>query len=413
MTVPAQESETPIVPVGAAAISANVDAHLAAESVAEGILDQLEAGVRPDLLVAFVSGEHATQAAVVSQVLRRHLEPRHLFGATAVSVLAGGEDIENSAGVSALALKLPGARFTPFRYRDLPQGDSEDPKVIQRAATQLELGEDLRGVLFVGDPFSVPANRTVDVFSQLGGYERPRVPVIGGMASAGRGAGQNLLMLDDDLLNAGGIGMAISGEVTVDTLVSQGCRPIGRPMVITQCSKNIVRQLGGRPALELLQETIDELGAEDRALLEKGLFVGVVIDEYKERFGRGDFLIRSVLGIEKDSRALAFGDLVRAGQTVQFHVRDATTASEDLELLLDSQRIRDEAIGTLLFSCNGRGSAFFGEANHDARVTNSALGGQPLAGFHAAGEIGPIGDRSFVHGHSASMAIFRKWRFRV
>jgi len=217
----------------------------------------------------------------------------------------------------------------------------------------------------------------------------------------------------------------------VDTVVSQGCRPFGPPMVITKARGNIILQLAGRPALEAVHEAVGDLPEEDRQKLQAGLFVGRVINEYKDRFGRGDFLIRNVMGVDQKSGALAVGDLVKTGQTIRLHFRDATTASEDLSLLMDAQKLYDRPAGALLITCNGRGSKLFGRPNHDVAAVLRAFApassgeelaksghsiapaspGQPhpipLAGFVAAGEIGPIGGGSFLHGQSACVALFR------
>ena len=397
--------------IGAAsALSANVDAHLAAESIAEAIGERVNT---PDLLCLFAAADHASQLGLIGDVLRSALRPRCVIGVSAGMILADREETEGQPALSALALSLPGVEITPFRYRDLPPGDPHAPGVGKTVARDLHISDQTQGVVLLADPFSVPANRALalmDAAKDAADLEPP-LPVVGGMASSARQPGGNQLLLDDHLDAAGAVGVVVSGDVRFDTLVSQGCRPIGKPMVITACQRNIVKQLGGKRALDALQELVETLDRSDRELLQKGLFVGVVVNEYKPRFGRGDFLVRSVLGVDKDSGALAFGDLVRVGQTVQFHLRDADTASEDLQLLLDGQRVADPASAALVFSCNGRGRALFGHPNHDADAVADALAREkhacPTAGFFAAGELGPIGDRSFVHGHSASIAMFR------
>jgi small ligand-binding sensory domain FIST len=201
--------------------------------------------------------------------------------------------------------------------------------------------------------------------------------------------------------------VSISGHTEVDCVVSQGCRPIGPPVVITKGKNNVVAELGGRKPLEVVQEIAQDLDEKERFLLSKGLLVGVVIDEYKDRFGRGDFLIRNVVGIDQKNGAMAVADVIRVGQTIQFHVRDAETAREDLQLLLDAQELKEKPFAGLLFTCNGRGERLFETPNHDVGVVRERLGRIPVAGFFAAGEIGPVGDGSFVHGHTASLALFR------
>ena len=212
---------------------------------------------------------------------------------------------------------------------------------------------------------------------------------------------------DGKTFDEGFVGVSLSGEIEVETVVSQGCRPIGRPLVITKAHENIVEQLGGKPALVALREIVDELDAEQRELLQHGLLIGRAISEYRERFGRGDFLVRNIIGVDQEKGALALADFARVGQTVQFHVRDAATASEDLTLMLEVQKVDDPPAGALLFSCNGRGTRMFSALNHDITVARRAMPATPVAGFFAAGEIGPVGGENFIHGHTASFALFR------
>ncbi|MEM1167040.1 MAG: FIST N-terminal domain-containing protein [Planctomycetota bacterium] len=407
----------------AAGVSANLDATLAAESVAEQVGGAL--GDHPDLAVLFVSGEHVGELTAIIEHIRAAVRPSLLIGASAYGVVGGTEEIEEKPAVSLLAGELPGVTVRTFRDSDLPRLDAEDEDAPAAVARALKLDDPPRGMVLLGDPFSFPASPALSVLSTVGNAfeDSPRVPIIGGMASSARQAGQNVLILDDQLLNAGAVGVCLSGAIEVGAVVSQGCRPIGSTLVVTDCERNIVKSLSGRPATTALRETIDSLDHTERAQLEMGLFVGIVVDEYKDRFGRGDFLVRAVLGIDREQGHLAFGDLVRRGQTVQFHVRDAQTASEDLGLLLDGQRVRRPAAGALLVTCNGRGRRLFGRPHHDAQAVQRALGEAlpgpedpaatpevptvPVAGFFAQGEFGPIGGQSHVHGHTASLAVFR------
>jgi len=237
----------------------------------------------------------------------------------------------------------------------------------------------------------------------------PAIPVIGAMASGGEAAHENRLLLDDRVFCAGGVGLAIAGRVEVECTVSQGCRPIGHPYVITRSKRHLVQEMGGRSVMSIIDDVVGQLEPEDQALVQRnGLFVGRVIDEYKERFGRGDFLIKNIIGADREQGYIAIGDpQVNVGQTIQFHVRDQKTAEEDFMLLLEGQQLHGDAAGGLLFSCNGRGTRLFDHKNADVTVIRKALGDLPLAGFFAAGEIGPVGHESFLHGHTACLAVFR------
>ncbi len=220
----------------------------------------------------------------------------------------------------------------------------------------------------------------------------------------------NTLILDDRASTVGSIGVTFSGPIEIDTIVSQGCRPIGEHLIVTKCKDNVILELAGRKALDVVREMAQRLADEDRQMLSRGLMVGRVVNEYKERFGRGDFLIRNILGIAQDVGGIAVADHPRVGQTVQLHVRDARTADEDLHLLLDGQAMQDAPEAALLFTCNGRGSKLFDQPHHDVGALRSRLGEAPLAGFFAGGEIGPVGQRSYLHGHTACAALFRMHR---
>jgi small ligand-binding sensory domain FIST len=241
--------------------------------------------------------------------------------------------------------------------------------------------------------------------------DRPGVPVMGGMASGAHQPGEHRLFLGRQELIQGAVAAVIRGGVSVRWVVSQGCRPIGRPYVITKAERNIIHQLGGQPPLALLQEIYETLSPAEKRSMEQGVHVGRVTDEYKRAFARGDFLVRNVIGVDRDSGAIAIGDFVRPGQTVQFHLRDAASADEDLRELL--MAARDKSSGqsrpeaALLFTCNGRGTRLFDQPHHDAATIKATLGDLPTAGFFAAGELGPIGQKNFLHGFTASIALFQ------
>ncbi len=355
-----------------------------------------------DLAILFVSPHHTGHFPRMVERLHRQLRPRVVLGLTACGVIGGQVELERRAGVSVLAARLPGVELHTFTYDDLGGLAETEPDALRLAMTGDRI-EKPAGVLFFGDPFSTPMLSLLPAMNAT----MPGVPVIGGMASAGAKPGDNRLLLNDRILREGAIGLAIGGAIRVDCTVSQGCRPIGKPWVITKARQNLIQEIGGRPSLEVIREMAEAMPAEDQSLLERGLFVGRVIDEYKEGLGRGDFLIRNILGADPASGYIAIGDLVRAGQTIQFHVRDAASAEEDLSLLLERQSSQDPAAGVLLCSCNGRGSNMFDQPNTESRLIERALGQPPLAGFFAAGEIGPIGDQNFLHGFTASLAVFR------
>ncbi|MBX3353705.1 MAG: FIST C-terminal domain-containing protein [Phycisphaeraceae bacterium] len=399
----------------AGGVSDNPDAVAAVELACDKAVAALGEGGDADLVFAFASQHHAQLMGAIGDVIHRRMNPGAVLAVSGEAVIAGAQELEGKPGVSLFAARLPGASVKTFTSEDLPAlTDDDDPSIGDAMAAALGVDDSLRAIVLFADPFSVPMVRLLPALSSMCTQTlgRRRAPIMGGLASAGNTPGANGLVINKRLSRTGAIGAVISGQVGVDFIVSQGCRPVGQPWLVTEAKRNIIFRLGGRKALEVIHETIEGLSTEDRQLLERGLFVGRVINEYKPRFGRGDFLIRNVVGVEQERGALAVADLVRVGQTVQFHVRDAKTASEDLQLLLSTQPLHGPALGSLLISCNGRGTRLFPTVHHDARaVSRAVLDGAgnpaPLAGFFAAGEIGPVGDQVFLHGHTATVAVFR------
>jgi small ligand-binding sensory domain FIST len=406
MTTPPQPPPPPTPPAAtspgaAAAISGHLDTRTAATEIAGDIYDHL--GGSCDLVVLFGSFHHRAAFAEAAESIRQTVNPRALLGVTAESVLGVDQELEGLAGMAAMAFQLPGVQLHTWSYRaERDVGVLEDPAAMRRL---VGVNDDLRVVMLLADPFSTPISRLLPALTTCG--EKGAIPVVGGLSSGASQPGNNALALNDQVVTSGAIGVTVSGPVGVDIVVSQGCRPIGKPVVITKAQSNVIQELGGSPAVEVIQKLPETLDDRERELLSGGLLVGTVINEYKERFGRGDFLVRNILGFDKKHGAIAVGDLPRVGQTVQFHVRDAETAHEDLQLLLDAQQLQAPPLGGLLFTCNGRGSRLFGGQHHDVQTIRERLGEIPLAGFFAAGEIGPVGERSFLHGHTASLAVFR------
>ena len=387
--------------VFASAVSDQVQTGAALEQVISTLRQQL--GGPADLVLAFATPHHHDQFDQIQRRLGESLSPHVALGVTAAGVIGRRREVEQAAGLSVWAGRLPGVTLCPFSYEQLdPPAMLERPETLRQA-----IGEDghPRAILMFADPFSTPMTNLLPAMGQAW----PGVPVVGGMASGAAQPGGNRLLLNGQVMPEGAVGVAVSGDVRVDCTVSQGCRPVGKPCVITKAHRHIVYELAGRNAVIVLQETFQGLDKSDQQLIKsKGLMIGRVIDEYKERFGRGDFLIRHILMIDYESGYIAINDpQVRVGQTVQFHVHDKKTAQEDFQLMLEGQKLHGPAGGALLFSCNGRGRDFFCKPNADAHLVHEALGDVPLAGFFAAGELGPVGSDNFMHGHSASLIVFR------
>ena len=371
---------------------------LPTHAVGEVVGDVLERlGEPPDLALLFVSGRHTGVLEEIAGAVRELLAPGWLAGCTTGTVVGGDRRKGGGPqGHGRLVLHLPVAAY---RLAVLP---AEGGMAVTGFPRRDELPLDASAILLLGDPYTFP---TAELLAGLREQADVHLPVIGGLASAGRAPGGNRLVLDGDVFSDGAVAVVVGG-VEVEAVVSQGCRRIGDPMAVTSGEGSIVRELAGRPALDRVQEVLGSLPAADLALARQGLHLGRVVDEHKAEYGPGDFLIRNVLGADRENGAVAVGDEVDLGATVQLQVRDATSADEELRRLL-AGRASDAA---LLFTCNGRGTHLFGVPDHDAGVLADALDRVPVAGMSCAGEIGPVGGRSFLHGFTASIALFREGR---
>jgi small ligand-binding sensory domain FIST len=352
-----------------------------------------------DLAIVFSSAHHADSFAAIGRAIRGRGLARVVLGCTGESIIGEGREVEGATALSLWVMQSPGVELEPLRFEHRPGSFEGWPASLAAGAETTG-----QALIVLGDPFSFPAEEWLDEART----RQPGLPVFGGMASAGHSPGVNRFLLDESSHADGAVGVRIGGPAWVRPVVSQGCRPIGEPFVVTKVDGNLIRELGGRPALERLKDVFEGLDPVDQELIREGLHVGRVVDEYRETFERGDFLVRNVMGADK-SGALAMGDLMKVGQTVQFHVRDGAAADEDLRDLLERDALdhpTDRPAGALLFSCNGRGSRLFQVEDHDVSAVRTLHGPIPVAGFFAMGEIGPIGGKNFLHGFTASVALF-------
>ena len=375
----------------AAALSEHPDAAVATGEVVGRVLEGLgDPQSRPDLALVFVTPVHGRALEEIAATIRAALAPGTLLGCAAVSVVGGDREVERGPGISLWAGRT--GPVTPFHLTVAPSPDG-----LTFTGWPEVMPDDASGLLLIPDPFSFP---TDDLLRRLE-TDRPGMPVVGGMASAARGPGGNRLVLDGEVVTSGAVGAFLGPGVEVATVVSQGCRPVGHPFVVTRAEQNIIYELAGRPAVERLQEVAAALPDDDRELLAELVQIGRVIDESKLDFGPGDFLVRPVVGADPNSGALRVGDVVDVGSTAQFQVRDATSADLDLRRMVGGRT----AEAALVFTCNGRGTNLFPEPNHDASVVSESLEGAPVAGMFCAGELGPIGHRNFMHGFTASVVL--------
>jgi small ligand-binding sensory domain FIST len=372
-----------------AGISSSLDTGAAAAEAAREALRQL-AGTPVDLAFVFLSQHHLDDAPAAAAIVSDELAPAHLVGCVAQGVLGRDRELEEGPGVAVWAASLPGAEIETFHVAVDEDGGLELPALASA---------DVMALLV--DPFSFPATGFLEALN----LEYPGLPVVGGIAIGGEHSGAQALVLDGEVYDGGAVG-AVIGGANVRAVVSQGCAPVGHDSVITHAEENVVFELAGQPALERLREELTALPPTQQALVSRGLLAGLVIDENKPEYGRGDFLIRSLIGIDEESGALAVGESPRVGQTLRFHVRDAASADTDLRESVAAALSGRRGMGALLFTCNGRGVGMFGEESHDARVVAGSLEGEAVAGFFCGGEIGPVGGRTFLHGFTATMVLF-------
>ena len=372
-----------------ASFASGLSRHPDAAAATGEVIGAIDEGLGGDASVAvlFVAGRHIDSLDEIVESIDRLLSPTVLVGGTAVGVVGDSEEIEDGDGVSLWAAS--GIDVLPLRLESL----AGNPPLVAGLPDRMAAGST---IVAIADPY------TFDVGGLVGMVDEhlPSVAVVGGLASAPGGPERNRLIGGGSIVDDGAVAFIVPPGVAAP-IVSQGCRPIGSPWVVTEADGQLVRQLGGQPAMTRLASVIEALSPAERAIAARGLHVGLVANEQQASFGQGDFLIRGLLGAERASGSIAVGDDVDVGQVLQFQVRDAASASSELERLLEPAA----GSSALLFTCNGRGTHLFDEPSHDASRVHAAIGG-PVAGMFCAGELGPIGGRNAVHGFTATVIVF-------
>ena len=387
----------------AAALGQDKDPNTAAGTALEEVSKHLD-GRKPQIVFLFVSILYRAAWKPILRRIRAQMGEPLLIGCTGGGVLGADQELEGTPALSLAAGCLPEVRLHPFTVE--PDDLSKQPEPgfwiekIGASPSQEPVG------ILLAEPFSCDCMSLVHTLNAV----YPKMPLIGGLASGARHAGENALFFNEEVVPEGAAGLLMTGNIAMQTIVSQGCRPIGRPFVVTKAEENVLLELGGIPATEALRQLYTELSETDKALAQRALLLGVVMNEYQQTFKRGDFLIRNLIGMDPSVGAIAVGDRIQTGQTVQFHVRDAGTSREDLQTLLKEQApafLQRPAAGALLFSCLGRGKDLYGEPHVDIRAIRGALGSFPIGGFFCNGEIGPIGTKNYIHGFTSSLGLFR------
>jgi small ligand-binding sensory domain FIST len=351
----------------------------------------------PSLAVLFASAHFLDSADALLAAIAKQTGSLPLIGCVGEAVAGGAREVESEPAISLwLGAGLGPVETFAMEFLRTPSGGAYSGYRFPRDAAGVHL--------MICDPLTFPADGLLTHLNE----QLPGAVVIGGLASAALRSRQSQLFLDDRVLSSGAVGVHLP-RAEVHPLVAQGCRPVGDAYTITGAQGNVLHELGGRPPLTRLQEMAAALPGSDQELLAQGVLLGVVIDEYRAEPGQGDFLIRGLIGADPDSGAIAVGDQIQVGQTVQFHVRDAASADVDLRRALERESAAlggRRPAGALLFTCNGRGSRMFSAPDHDAGLIATMLGDIPMAGFFCAGELGPVGGQNFLHTFTASIALF-------
>ena len=386
-------------------LSRQTDLNAALDECAAAIGAQIDGTDAADFVAVFTSHHYGSHADILPAAMSAHFPNAVVIGCSGSGVIGSGREEEEAPALSVTAGVMPGVSLRAFHVRsaDLPSPDA--PPDAWHAL--LDVAPDLApDFIVLAEPY------TTDGDALLAGldYAYPGAVKVGGLASGGSRFSPHSLVLNGELHREGAVGVALSGNVIVDSVVAQGCRPIGEPMHVTDAEQNMIEALDGLPPMECLQGIYESASSRDQELMRHNLFMGIAMDPLALSDAAEGFLIRNVLGVNQSTGALAVGALVREGQLVQFHVRDAQTSGEDLQQSLASymdvagERI---AAGALLFSCTGRGRYLYGRPDHDTDVFRNVIGGLPLGGFFCNGEIGPVAGTTYLHGYTSSFALFR------
>jgi small ligand-binding sensory domain FIST len=379
------------------AIAEDEDWERALQKALEQVCD-----ITADVAFLFASEAYAEHFSEMVRRVRRETGAAALVGCSGQGIIGSAQELEGVPALSLLTLALPGAKLHAVHFTQEMIEDCASPHTWHE---QLGITPDeVNAWLIFADPFQMDTERLIDGLAEA----YPGRPMLGGLASGDTAERRTFIFLNDDVFDEGGVGLAIGGAYTILPLVSQGCEPIGEPWTITKVRGNLIETISNRPAYDLLIETLQGLPAEMQRRARYNLLVGLAADEYRDSFPRGSFLIRPLVGVEREKRGLAIGAFPKVGQTIQFQLRDAAAADRDLIELLEEARASlsaNKPVAGVLCSCNGRGIGMFGTHDHDAGAVARQLGQLPLAGLFCNGEIGPIGMRPFLHGFTASLAL--------
>lgn len=390
------------------------------EAAVQEVSSQAQAQLQnsPDFGLVFISSAFASEYSRLLPLLQEALSVPCLVGCSGGGVIGTKDksyEIEQQPALSLCLACLPNVTTKSFYLTeaDLPDLDGPPDAWIDKIGVS---PADNPSFILMADPFSSGIN---DLLQGLD-FAYPSAVKVGGLASVSSIQRSSGLFHDTAFYSEGVVGVALTGDIVVDAIVAQGCRPIGDTYRVSEGERNILLKLedsgqqesAPRTPLEVLQEILQDLTEDDRELAQHSLFIGIAQDGFKTNLHHGDFLIRNLLGVDPRIGAIAIGDRIRTGQRIQFHLRDARTSAEDLESLLIKYQgqLTDQqaaSAGALMFSCMGRGEGLYNKPHFDSHLFNRYLAAVPVSGFFCGGEIGPIGSTTFLHGYTSVFGICR------
>ena len=407
----------------ASAISTQASLEAAITEVTQQATAQL--GAAPNLAFVFVSTAFSSEYSRLLPLLHSHLNVAHIIGCSGTGVVGMNdefpEEVEEGPALSLTLAHLPNVDIQSFHLiaEDLPDLDSPPEQWSKLIDVSPEAQPSF---ILMADPFSSGTSELLQGMD----FAYPGCPKVGGLAGIEGFNRSSGLFCNKKVHKEGIVGVALSGDIVMDTIVAQGCRPIGELYRVSEGDRNIMLKLAqddlGEDAesetpLEVLQNIFQDLDEADRELAQNALFIGVAQSGFKPSLTRRDFLIRNLVGVDPRNGSIAVADKIRPGMRIQFHMRDAQTSAEDLENLLrryrverlennlDGEKAQHSPIGALLFSCTGRGAELYEEANFDSDLFEQYLGPLPIGGFFCNGEIGPVGATTFLHGFTSVFGI--------
>jgi small ligand-binding sensory domain FIST len=359
-----------------------------------------QAGGGAGFAFAFVTEDYLEDLEEFCDLVRLHGHVPRLFGCTAAGLAGTGAETEGASGASLLFLNLPGCQAHLLELTPEDAESTTPPRSWQQRAGVA--AEQIRAWILLANPLALK----IEPWLRSWNKAWPGVPSVGGLASSRQGAEGIQVFADGHRVSAGGLAVALTGPFQVRCAVSQGCHPIGEPLTITRAQEHVVLQLGGQTPFVALNEIITAMSDEERERAKGNIFAGLAVDEYRDEWSTGDFLVRNIVAADPNSGALVIGAWPRVGQTLQYQMRDKATAETDYRRVLEMLQPHGTPLASLMFTCTGRGKRFFGESGHDTRMLAQLLGPHPSAGFFCNGEIGPLGGQTHAHGYSTTLALF-------